>query len=689
MTPLICTLGLSWQIIPEAYALLAPHRCPLYARQPGICEALRPWALPEPDALWIVSTDAATETTVAAEDAIRAWWQNLGEPVPLRFIRAAAADASAQAAIERLREVIFRSVLAAGPQAVLCLSGGRKTMSADMQQAGHIFGCAGMFHVMPPESESKRAAITIRERLDQHDWSTPLPADLPIQAAFIARYAAQHLVGFPPAITATHYPISSDIPFHAPGPEGWLWQDIARREEQASSLLVQAHEDLARQESMANWRGLYRLSPQRIKSLRQQIISASDRDLLQRLPKAELHCHIGGILDLSAQIRVGKAIWDALPRSRREVAQTVANSLDWSDPWTACSTLKNAPDRSAAVACCLAAPESCPQLWSERLYAPTEPRLGLKGMPGESPGHARGFDAYELPGELSGSALLGEPLALLPYAQAIRDTAVAQGLRYLELRGSPTKYRPHYPLSWLLDFYHALQHIIRPTDPLIRFMVIGDWRTGESASQVIGTAVAAKQHPQLHDFIVGIDLAGDESKADHNEFSIHLEQAFAACLPITIHAGEGTPAQSIWQATYRLHADRIGHGLTLADHPDLARRFRDRRICVELCPTSNREVVGFADPDYPGSHRPYPLATLLDMGVPCTLCTDNPGISRTTLADEYIAASRMSTRGLSWWNALGLIRQGFSHAFCSADERDRLLVDADRLICELITQQQP
>ncbi|TVR12859.1 MAG: adenosine deaminase [Planctomycetota bacterium] len=686
MTPLICTLGLSWQIIPEAYALLAPKHCPLYARQPAALDILRRWSLPEPDALWIVSTEASTPATAKAEAAIRAWWQDLGEPVPLRFIRAAAADVSAQAAVERLREVIFRSVLAAGPQAVLCLSGGRKTMSADMQQAGHIFGCTGMFHVMPPESESKEAALAIRERLDRHDWTTPLPQDLPIQAAFIARHPPQHLVGFPPAITAERYPLANGL-FQAPGDEGWLWQKITQREEQASSLLVQAHEDLARHEKIANWRGLYRLSPQRIDMLRRQIITANDRDLLQRLPKAELHCHIGGILDLAAQITVGKAIWAGLPQSRRETARAIADKLDWNDPWAACAHLKNAPDRSAAVACCLAGPESSTELWARRLYAPTEPRLGLKGMPDETPGHARGFDAYELPGELSGSALLSEPLALLPYAQAIRDTAVAQGLQYLELRGSPTKYRPHDPLSWLLDFHRALQQIMRPTDPLIRFIVIADRRRQESAAQVIHTAVHAQQ--QLGDFIVGIDLAGDESQAEAHTFSQHLEQAFAACLPITIHAGEGTPAQAIWQATYRLHADRIGHGLTLADHPDLARRFRDRRICVELCPTSNREVVGFHDPNYPGSQRPYPLSTLLAMGVPCTLCTDNPGISRTTLADEYLAASRMSPEGLSWWDALGLMRQGFSHAFCAASQRDRLLVEADRLVCELITQQQP
>ena len=89
------------------------------------------------------------------------------------------------------------------------------------------------------------------------------------------------------------------------------------------------------------------------------------------------------------------------------------------------------------------------------------------------------------------------------------------------------------------------------------------------------------------------------SKTKPREIAHLFTPAFEYCLPITIHAGEGEQAESIWQAAYHLHADRIGHGLTLNDNANLAQRFRDRNICLELCPTSNREVVGFYDPRYP------------------------------------------------------------------------------------------
>ena len=154
-------------------------------------------------------------------------------------------------------------------------------------------------------------------------------------------------------------------------------------------------------------------------------------------------------------------------------------------------------------------------------------------------------------------------------------------------------------------------------------------------------------------------------------------------MPITIHAGEGESADNIWQAAYHLHADRIGHGLSLADNPSLAMRFRDRGICLELCPTSNLEVVGFHDPAQASATTglpKYPLRQFLDAGLPFTLCTDNPGISRTTLADEYLAAARMSANQISLWEALALIKQGFTHAFLSAGARETLLKAADRQI---------
>ncbi len=159
-------------------------------------------------------------------------------------------------------------------------------------------------------------------------------------------------------------------------------------------------------------------------------------------------------------------------------------------------------------------------------------------------------------------------------------------------------------------------------------------------------------------------------------------------LPITIHAGEGEPAESIWQAAYHLHADRIGHGLSLNDNNNLVQRFRDRTICLELCPSSNREVVGFYDPRYPASkiYPKYPLLELWEKGLPLTLCTDNPGISRTTLTDEYLTAAAMTDNQLSLWDVLAMIKQGFAHSFLSGNSKEPLLKQVDAQLYKLISE---
>jgi adenosine deaminase len=351
-----------------------------------------------------------------------------------------------------------------------------------------------------------------------------------------------------------------------------------------------------------------------------------------------------------------------------QVLPLLEAKADW--PWDWPQRLSGPQRAGCAAALLVEADEAQLQ---RNLHGVTEPRLGLKDS-------ARGFAAYERPGELTGSAVLGHPAAIEPYAAALVAQAGAEGLAYVELRGSPQKYRPDDPAGFLRDLRAALARATGDsvTAPHFGFVWILDRRQRESMPRAITQAVAARA--QMEDFLLGLDLAGAEGTQRPEEIAEHFVPAFRECLRITIHAGEGESAENIWQAAYHLHADRIGHGLTLLANPRLAERFRDRGVCIELCPTSNREVVGFADAAVPESAGlpAYPLRGMLDAGLPLAICTDNPGISRTTLADEFIAAARMGG-GMSLWEALALARAGFVHAFLAAPAREARLARADGL----------
>ncbi|MEW6280033.1 MAG: hypothetical protein AB1758_15495 [Candidatus Eremiobacterota bacterium] len=237
------------------------------------------------------------------------------------------------------------------------------------------------------------------------------------------------------------------------------------------------------------------------------------------------------------------------------------------------------------------------------------------------------------------------------------------------MRGSPSKYCP----AFLRDFATGMRQTPGCT---VRLVLILDRREPESAREVVEAALKARE--TYGDFVVGLDVAGDEHQGPPEELAPHFTPAFERCVPITIHAGETRDAESIWSAVYHLHADRVGHGLTLPERPELMDRFRERRIAVELCPTSNVEVVGYD----PGGT--YPLRRLMGARLPVAVCTDNPGISRTEPAAEYLRAAEL-VGGLTLWETLALIRNAFVHSFAPAPLRERLLQEADAEIYRLVS----
>ncbi len=708
---LLCTLGASWAVIPEILGWLAPDLLDLYAHHPqrATLNSLRlQHQLKAPDELWICTTEG-TQTQSSLTRLLR-WWQLLGQPLPLRIWAAAGtSQLASQAECDHIRELTLRVTLLAsehtrGGQLVLSLAGGRKTMSADLQSAGTLFGATAWLHVVSPEpSPALLFARTESEKDAQAELFTqPLPPNLaqaitPLVAGTGTRNELLDIAIDGQRIGAATFALplaeaNQVLAWPLPAQGDALHRELVRRQRQSGQLMGNFLAQLAQTERHENWRSLYRLPPAQIDTLRNTALQANDHaHWLTALPKADLHRHLGGCLGLAAQREVARAIWSELTRQiRLQRLQDVREQLSKTEwPWNWPDALKGPHRAELCAALLLNANEAQLQ---HNLFDVTEPRLALKTS-------AHGFAAYERPGELSGSALLTHPAAVVPYAQAIVDQARAEGLVYLELRGSPQKYSPHDPAGFLRDLHQALQQAgaqvgTNPQAPRsattlrIGFIWILDRRNPLNVAVVVQQAVDARA--SLDGFLLGLDLAGDEATHDPTELAqlaTAFMPAFAACLPLTIHAGEGEAAHHIWQAAYHLHADRIGHGLTLAQQPQLAARFRDRSICLELCPSSNREVVGFADPAYPASASlsRYPLREFIQAGLPVALCTDNPAISRTTLTGEFLAAARMSEGGLSLWECLALIRQAFVHAFLPSAEREALLKCVDARVFTLIS----
>ena len=181
----------------------------------------------------------------------------------------------------------------------------------------------------------------------------------------------------------------------------------------------------------------------------------------------------------------------------------------------------------------------------------------------------------------------------------------------------------------------------------------------EEAQKVFELAV---QYKDRH--VVGVGIGGDEVKAPPELFRGVYTYAADHGMRLTAHAGETGPPESIWGAL-NLRAERIGHGFTAGQDPDLIEELAYRQIPVEICLTSNVRT-GVCK-----SMSEHPAKSYFDQGVMITLNTDDPGLFGTTLAREYRIAQE--TFGFSDEHLRELARNSFEASFLAADKKLELL----------------
>ena len=176
--------------------------------------------------------------------------------------------------------------------------------------------------------------------------------------------------------------------------------------------------------------------------------------------------------------------------------------------------------------------------------------------------------------------------------------------------------------------------------------------------------------------VVGFDIAGPEAgfpPTRHlDAFQLVMRENFHA----TIHAGEAFGLPSIWEAVQFCGAERLGHGVRLVDDiqigPDgevtlgqIASYIRDRRIPLEVCPTSNVNT-GIAP-----TIAEHPIGMLRRLRFRVTINTDNRLMSDTSMSDEMIACHEAFGWDLDdmQWLTVNAVKS----AFASFPERIKII----------------
>ncbi|MCL3838660.1 adenosine deaminase [Aeromicrobium duanguangcaii] len=265
--------------------------------------------------------------------------------------------------------------------------------------------------------------------------------------------------------------------------------------------------------------------------------------------------------------------------------------------------------------------------------------------------------------------------------EAVLDLA-ADGVVYAELRWAPEQHQGA-GLS-IEETVEAVQSGIDEGIALVQAqggtMVVGQLLTAmRHATRGLEIAKVAVEYRDRGVF--GFDIAGAE---DGFPPILHLE-AFEYLrrenMHFTIHAGEAFGLPSIWQAVQRCGADRLGHGVRIVDDIDftatpsahlgrLASYIRDRRIPLEMCPSSNLQTSAV-----PGmtSIADHPIGPLAELGFRVTINSDNRLMSGTSIGREMSLltdAFGYSLGDLRWFTV-----NAMKSAFLPFDERLTLIND--------------
>jgi adenosine deaminase len=289
--------------------------------------------------------------------------------------------------------------------------------------------------------------------------------------------------------------------------------------------------------------------------------------LLERMPKAELHLHLDGSL------RVATAL--ELARSRGVDAPTT---------WAGMSAALVGPPRS--------------------------------------PDQAALLRAFDLP-----IALMQDAEALERITAELVEDKAADNVRYAEIRWGPLLHTAKgLPASEGIEAVLAgAERGARETGIVVRLICTALRSHAPEAN--LGLAEAAGRFRDRG--LVAWDFAGPEERFPEPMVAGRaFDAARAAGLHITLHAGEWGGATQVRRAL-ALNPERIAHGPGAADDPALMAELRERRVALDLCPTSNAQA------NIVPSVAAHPLGRLFHAGVPVTLNTDDLTVSDVTLSEEY------------------------------------------------------
>ncbi|MEU6479477.1 adenosine deaminase [Streptomyces sp. NPDC047017] len=269
--------------------------------------------------------------------------------------------------------------------------------------------------------------------------------------------------------------------------------------------------------------------------------------------------------------------------------------------------------------------------------------------------------------------------ALVRVARECAEDLAADGVVYAEVRYAPEQH---------LEGGLSLQEVVEAVNEGFRE---GERAALDAGRRIrIGALLTAMRHAaraleiaeltnrHRDSGVVGFDIAGAEAGYPPTRHLDAFEYLKRENNHFTIHAGEAFGLPSIWQALQWCGADRLGHGVRIIDDIHvredgtvelgrLASYVRDKRVPLELCPSSNLQTGAVA------SYAEHPIGLLRRLHFRATVNTDNRLMSHTSMTREFehlVEAFGYTLDDMQWFSV-----NAMKSAFIPFDERLAMIND--------------
>jgi len=248
-------------------------------------------------------------------------------------------------------------------------------------------------------------------------------------------------------------------------------------------------------------------------------------------------------------------------------------------------------------------------------------------------------------------------------AEDVFRQLLEDGVIYAEMRFAPLLHNEQG-----LSPERVVSVVERSVDRLIR-------ETGMQAGLILCTLRHFTEEQSMHtaklvkEFhgsrVAALDLAGDEAGFPLDAHISAYRFAREHGLSRTAHAGEALGPESVWETLRQLDPQRIGHGTRSIEDPKLVEHLRRERVHLELCPSSNVQIIPSI-----GSLEKHPIDRLYRAGVSLNINSDSRMLTPTTLTREY--EGLQSTFSWGGQELLSTNLMGLDAAFADDGVKQRL-----------------